>query len=111
MLGVLRWVGSLRLQKQGFDHLMCYQGELISSVTKVPKQLFNGRTLEACLTPFHFPSKLLTNIPLRTLGSAQPVLLLPHSCEISSQVWLSSMKKKPHFLCKIISPHSIHSYA
>ena len=42
MLGVLGWVGTLRLQKQGFDHLMYYQRELISSMTEMSKQLFGG---------------------------------------------------------------------
>ena len=37
MLGVLGWVGSLRLQKQGFGHLMSYQRELLSSMTEMSK--------------------------------------------------------------------------
>jgi len=55
MLGVLGWLGSLRLQKRGFDHLMYHQRELISSIIEMLKQLTDGITMEACLIPLHSP--------------------------------------------------------
>ena len=58
MLGVLGWVGSLRLQKKGLDHICIVKQELISSMTEMSKHLSNGRTMEACLTPFHPPLKV-----------------------------------------------------
>ena len=56
---------------------------------------------------FSFP-KSLTNIPLRTLGSAQSILLSLHFCKAPSQALTFFYEKKPHFLCKIMSPQSIH---
>ena len=46
------------------------------------------------------PSKSLTNIPLRTLGSPQQVLLSVHLFRISSQALTFFNEKKPHFLCE-----------
>ena len=47
MLGVLGWVGSLRLKKQGYDHFLSCQRNSISSMTEISRQLFDGTTMEA----------------------------------------------------------------
>ena len=86
MLDVLGSVGSLRLQKQGYDHVSYYQRSLIPSMTETSRQLFDGITMEASLIPLHSLKKSLANIPSRTLGYAQQVLLSLHFCKILSQV-------------------------
>ena len=60
-------------------------------------------------SPFFLFPKSLTNIPLRTLGSAQPMLLSIHFCKIPSQALTFFSEKKPHFLCKnhVSTVHSL----
>jgi hypothetical protein len=67
MLGVLGWVGSLRLQKQGYDHLFVLSKETHLINDKVPWQLFGWQNYGSMSnSPLIPPQKFLTNIPSRT---------------------------------------------
>ena len=67
------------------------------------------RSSEARLIfPFFLLPKLLTNIPWRSLGSAQLVLFHFTCCKILSQALTFFSQEKPHFFCKSQSS-TVHS--